>query len=172
MDSPFLGMIISVGFNFAPRGWTFCDGQLLAISQNTALFSLLGTTFGGDGRTTFALPDLRGRVMVSPGTGPGLSPYAWGQRSGQEFVTLNTQEIPSHNHDIRLGGTASTPAGSNSLIGNLTGTDIIFNPTSSGNTMASDAITNTGGSQAHENRMPFLGIYRCIALVGVFPSRN
>ena len=169
---PFIGQIMAAGFNFAPRGWTLCQGQLLAISSNTALFSLLGTTFGGDGRTTFGIPDLRGRVMVSPGTGPGLSPYSWGQVGGQEFVTLNVQEIPSHNHYVRLGGTASTPAGSNSLIGNLTGTDIIFDPTSSGNTMASNAITNTGGTQSHENRMPFLGVYRSIALVGIYPSRN
>lgn len=170
--NPFIGEIRSVGFNFAPQGWTLCQGQLLAIASNTALFSLLGTTFGGDGRTTFGIPDLRGRVIVSPGTGPGLSPYSWGQVGGQEFVTLNIQEMPSHNHYERLGGTGSSPAGSNSLLGNITGTNLIYNPTSSGNTLASNAITNTGGSQAHENRMPFLGIQRILALTGIYPSRS
>lgn len=172
MGNPFLGQINFVGFNFAPRGWALCHGQFLTIGQNAALFSLLGTTFGGDGRTSFALPDLRSRVPISIGQGPGLSNYAWGQRGGVETVTLLAQQIPSHNHLVRLGGAGNSPAGSGSLMGNLNGATTIFNGTSSGQTLNTDAITNTGGGQSHENRMPFLGLYSCIAMSGLFPSRS
>jgi microcystin-dependent protein len=168
----FLGQIMTVGFNFAPRGWAMCEGQLLSINQYQALFSLLGTTYGGDGRTTFALPDLRGRVVVSPGRGAGLSDYRQGAKGGVENVTLNTNQIPSHNHSFRLGGSANSPAGSNSLLASVTGTDTVFNNTSGNAQLAGGTITNTGGGQSHENRMPFLAVYRIIALQGVFPSRN
>jgi microcystin-dependent protein len=168
----FVGQILTVGFGFAPRGWAFCDGQLLAISSNTALFSLLGTTYGGDGRTTFGLPDLRGRAIVSPGNGPGLSHYNWGQRGGVENVTLTAAEMPNHNHGFALGGSANSPAGSNSMLASVTGTDTVFNNTSGNAQLAGGAITNTGGSQSHENRMPYLAMYRCIALIGIYPSRN
>ena len=102
MSEPFIGQIQPVGFNFPPRNWAHCNGQLLAISQNAALFSLLGTTYGGDGRTTFALPDLRGRICIHPGQGPGLSNYSWGERGGAETVNLSVAQIPTHNHAVRL----------------------------------------------------------------------
>ncbi len=173
MGEAFLGQISFVGFNFAPRGWAFCQGQLLSIAQNTALFSLLGTAFGGDGRTTFGLPGLRGRAPISPGSGPGLSTYRWGQRGGVETVTLNTNQIPSHNHFVQLGQTGNTPAGNGAYLGNITGADTIYNASpQAGQTLNQAAITNAGGSQDHENRMPFLAIYSCIALVGIYPSRS
>ena len=104
MAEPFIGQIQIFGFNFPPRGWSFCDGQLLPIAQNTALFSLLGTTFGGDGRTTFGLPDLRGRVAIHPGTGPGLPPVTWGQRGGAASTVLTTNQMPNHNHQAIASG--------------------------------------------------------------------
>ncbi|MCG8328751.1 MAG: tail fiber protein [Chitinophagales bacterium] len=170
--NPFIGLIVMFGGNFAPRGWALCDGQLLPINQYSALFSILGTTYGGDGRTTFALPDLRGRVAIHEGTGPGLSPYDLGQKGGSETVTLTTSQIPSHNHSFELGGTASSPAGSNSLVGNVTGGDTIFNPTKSGNTLSSGAIHNTGGGQSHNNIQPYLTVNFIIALQGTYPSRS
>ena len=102
MSEPFIGQITLVGFNFAPRGWAFCEGQLLSISQNTALFSLLGTTYGGDGRTTFGLPDLRGRVPIGPGTGPGLPSYSWGQKGGADREALAINQMPGHSHTVAL----------------------------------------------------------------------
>jgi microcystin-dependent protein len=190
-SEPFIGEIKMVGFNFAPRGFAFCDGQPLSISQNPALFSLLGTAFGGNGRTTFQLPDLRGRVAVHPGNGPGLSSYQWGERGGLERVTLTTAEMPAHNH---IASTTTIVAAT------LKGTDVEGNSaTPSGNSLASkrrtniysaDApdvdlhvgsitatatatttVNNNGGSQAHENRAPFLGVYHVIALQGLFPAR-
>lgn len=189
----YLGEITMVGFGFAPRGTAFCNGQLLAISSNSALFSLLGTTYGGDGRTTFALPDLRGRTAIHPGQGPGLSTYAWGQRGGQERVTLTIAEMPSHNHgatttlsgvQVNLHGysgtgNSGTPDGtvlstkSRTNIYSTNAPDVMMSSaaaTVSGS--ASTTVTNTGGSQSHENRMPFLGIYHVIATVGIYPSRN
>lgn len=168
----FMGQISIMGFNFAPRGWSFCDGQLLAISSHSALFSLLGTTYGGDGRTTFALPDLRGRVAIHPGRGPGLSDYRWGTKGGVEQVTLTTPQIPSHNHSFSLGGSANSPAGNNSLLASVTGTDTVFNNSPAGQHLENAAITNTGGSQPHENRMPYLAVYYNIAMQGIYPSRS
>ena len=170
--NPFIGLIVMFGGNFAPRGWALCDGQLLPINQYSALFSILGTTYGGDGRTTFALPDMRGRVPIHEGTGPGLSPYDLGQKGGSETVTLTTNQIPSHHHNVNLGGTGSTPAGSGSLLGNVTGTNLIYNPTASGNTLASNAISNTGGGQSHNNIQPYLAVNFIIALQGTYPSRS
>ncbi len=173
MGNPFIGQINIVGFNFAPRGWALCEGQLLPINQWQALFSLLGTTFGGDGRTSFGLPDLRGRAPISPGSGPGLSTYRWGQRGGVETVTLNTNQIPSHNHFVQLGQTGNTPAGNGAYLGNITGADTIYNASpQAGQTLNQAAITNAGGSGSHENRMPFLAVYYCISTSGRFPSRN
>lgn len=187
MSSPFIGQIQLFGFNFAPRGWAFCDGQLLPISSNTALFSLLGTTFGGDGRTTFALPDLRGRSAVSPGNGPGLSPVAHGQRAGAETVTLNVNTLPSHSH-VATSSLATTVSGSsddadgtspaNALPG-TTGEDVYSSGTAdspmdpaAASTGGSITVGNTGNNQAFGIRSPYIGIYHSIALVGVFPSRN
>lgn len=177
---PFIGQIQMVGFNFAPRGWAFCDGQLLPISQNTALFSLLGTTYGGDGRTTFGLPDLRGRVAIHPGTGPGLSNYRWGQKGGSETNTLTVNNLPSHNHtatatlhatDTR--GNTSAPS-DNIIAQKPRDNDFSTNPPDV--TMSADSVSvtvgNTGNGQAVNNMPPYLGLYHCIALVGIFPSRN
>ena len=170
---PFIGQIQTFGFNFAPRGWAKCDGQLLAISSNTALFSLLGTTYGGDGRTTFGLPDLRGRAALHQGGGPGLTNRKIGQKAGAETVTLNASTMPTHTHVATLKATTSdgapgTPTGKVLAPKNqyLTGT--------SNTNMGASSITNanTGGSQAITNMQPFQVINYCIALQGLFPSKN
>ncbi len=174
MSEPFLGQIQPFGFNFAPRGWALCDGQLLSISSNTALFSLLGTMYGGDGRTTFGLPDLRGRVALHMGSGPGLTPRSIGQQGGSETNTLTTNNLPSHNHVATLraraeDGTSSKPEG-NLLAG---GQQIYGTGTQDAN-MSTEAISvsNTGNGQAVNNMEPFLVINWCIALQGTYPSRN
>ena len=178
MSEPFLGQIMPVGFNFPPRGWAACEGQILPISQNTALFSLLGTTFGGDGRTTFVLPDLRGRSMIGRGNGPGLSPIAWGQRGGSETNTLTIANMPSHNHTAQLhaedvNATFQGPLGKMLAKG---GTNSIYaNPDPVANKiMAAESIVvaNNGGSQSFNTLDPFLGLQINIALQGIFPSRN
>ncbi|AGC76012.1 microcystin-dependent protein [Nonlabens dokdonensis] len=186
---PFLGEITTFAGNFAPRGWAFCHGQLLAISQNSALFSILGTTYGGDGRTTFALPDLRGRAAVSQGNGPGLSSYNLGQRGGLESVTLNETQIPSHTHTASGTAKASSGTGtSNDPAGaNFASASTPLNPTTTvdtqvytsganDGTMAANnvdvTVGNSGSSQSHTNMQPFLAINYIIALQGVFPSRN
>jgi microcystin-dependent protein len=174
MSEPFIGEIVMFGGNFAPRSWAFCDGQLLSIAQNTALFSSLGTTYGGDGRTTFGLPDLRGRVPIGPRNGPGLSSYALGQRGGAETVTLTANQMPSHNHAAAAAG----PAGnSNDAIGNIWADDAgvssaTYSSAAAAGTMRGDAIGNAGGNQAHENRQPYLAVNFIICLQGIFPSRN
>ena len=164
---PFIGQIQAFGFNFAPRDWAHCDGQILAIASHTALFSLLGTTFGGDGRTTFALPDLRGRSIVSVGTGPGLDTITWGERGGAISHTMTTAQMPSHTHNIGV----STSTGEET---NPSGKHIA----AMADAYAEDANanlappTNTGSNQAFNIRNPFLGIYYNIALTGLFPSRS
>ena len=165
--------------NFAPRGWAFCDGQLLPISSNSALFSLLGTIYGGDGRTTFALPDLRGRVAIHEGNGPGLSPYNLGQRGGQETVTLTTSQMPNHTHahQVRLGaGVGDQSIGvNNALAANASGETIFTTNAPNANSPLNPdslVIGNAGGGQAHTNMQPFLAINFCIALQGLFPSRS
>jgi len=173
-QEPLLGEVRIFAGNFAPRGWAFCDGQLLSIAQNTALFSLLGTTYGGDGRTTFALPDLRGRAAVGTGTGPGISPVSQGQRSGTESYTITTNALPGHTHPmygVSETGTAASPQSAYPA-----GT-MRFDPeyTSSGTTvlMNSGVIgTNSSTTQAVENRQPSLGVNYIIALVGIYPSRS
>jgi len=158
--------------NFAPRGWAFCDGQLLAVSQNDALFSLFGTIYGGDGRTTFGLPDLRGRVPVHAGSGPGLSPRNIGAKGGAEQVTLTTNQLPSHTHPVK--GTNDTadasepggqlPAQSTTIeLYVSTASTVDFNPA---------AVPGVGGSGSHSNLMPFLCINFIVALFGIYPSRN
>lgn len=170
---PFIGQIMPVGFNFPPRGWALCDGALLPISQNTALFSLLGTTFGGDGRTTFQLPDLRGRSIVHVGNGPGLGNISWGQKGGAESITLNTAHMPAHNHTttMNLGGNPEEAGAGHYL---ASGGTFYAEDAASGSHLNAGAITsaNTGNGQSFNNRNPFLGIYVCIALTGIFPSRN
>ncbi len=173
---PFLGQIMLVGFNFAPRGWAFCDGQLLPISQYTALFSLLGTTYGGDGRTTFGLPDLRGRSAKHVGNGAGLANVRWGERGGSENHFLQINQLPSHSHSVRLKcnsgvGDSDTPVSSVPSV-NVDSAEN-FHTASNANMAADGGITgNTGGNQSVDHRDPYLGIYHVIALVGIFPSRN
>ena len=166
MSEPFLAEIRMVGFNFAPRGWAFCDGQILPINQNQSLYSLLGTTYGGDGRTSFALPDLRGRVPIHVGNG-----YAQGQKSGEETHTLSSNEMPQHEHALQASagnGNQTGPGGN--LFANA-GTDLYNDPQTLVN-LNSGTVSNTGGGQAHNNMQPFLAVNFCIALQGLFPSRN
>lgn len=186
---PFLGQIQPYGFNFAPRGWATCDGQLLSIAANQALFSLLGTTYGGDGRTTFGLPDLRGRSIVHVGTGPGLSTIRWGQRGGVENVYLTNTHMPSHSHAL-VDGVAKvvvvttnngndineTDGGANGLGTSGTMPAIYRESPGGADTLGGVAISgqtmNNGGNIPFQVRNPFLGIYMCIATVGIFPSRG
>jgi microcystin-dependent protein len=156
------------GFNFAPRGNAFCNGQIMSISQNTALFSLLGTTYGGNGTTTFALPDLRSRVPLHFGQGPGLSSYSQGQLAGEENHTLITTEMPVHTHTARASSGDATDA---SPVGNVLAAGGTYTAAANQN-MAAGAITSVGGSQPHNNLQPYLALNFCIALNGIFPSRN
>jgi microcystin-dependent protein len=177
MSEPFIAEIKLFAGNFAPRGYAFCAGQLLPISQNTALFSLVGTTYGGDGRTTFGLPDLRGRVVVGSegnAAGPGLTPRPLGEKGGAQSVSLSALEIPSHTHSANAVG----PGGnSNDAIGNFWADDVgvssgTYHSGPETGTMNSNAIGNAGGSQSHNNMQPYLAVNYIIALVGLFPSRN
>ncbi len=174
MSEPFLGMIMIVPYNFSPRGWAFCNGQILPIAQNTALFSLLGTTFGGNGQTTFALPDLRGRVPNSSGQGPGLSSYDLGQVGGTENETITINQMPGHNHVVQVGcntedSTTTNPSAA--YAGNATAN--MYNAAAtSGAFMANPTVSITGGSQPISLLQPYLTLNFCIALEGIFPSRN
>lgn len=174
MSEPFLGMIAIYGFNFAPRGWAMCNGQILPIAQNTALFSLLGTTYGGNGQTTFALPNLQSRWPLHFGQGPGLSSYDLGQQAGTETVTLTVQEIPMHQHPINCtdeDGTAAKPPGT--ILGsNASGTGIYSPLAPNGQLNANSIPPSGGGNQPHPNIQPYLALNFCIALEGIFPSRN
>lgn len=172
-SDPFLGQIAFVPYNFAPRGWADCDGQILSIAQNTALFSLLGTTYGGNGQTTFALPDMRGRSLVDDGQGPGLQSYNLGEMAGQENVTLNITQIPSHNHVIQAvteEGNESSPTGN--VPANTKTLDKEYSSSTPNTFMKNTIVGNTGGSQPHENRSPYLVMKCIIALQGIYPSRN
>jgi len=191
---PMLGTVVPWAPNFAPRSWAFCQGQLLSIAQNSALFSILGTVYGGDGRTTFGLPDLRGRVAIHAGTGPGpgLSPYRLGEKAGQEDVALNASTIPSHTHAVSQeksfeilattnDGNQQAPSATNRLsAAKLTfGVDANLyssaaEDTTLGGLQASGdlALNGAGNSQAHQNKQPYLVLNYIIALQGIFPSRN
>lgn len=171
---PFIGQIQPFGFNFAPRNWAKCNGALLPIASNTALFSLLGTTFGGDGRTTFGLPDLRGRSIVGLGSGPGLDTITWGERGGKINETLTLANIPSHHHAQQISvseeeATQDDPNGH--YLSNTGGFQYVAAPTA-GKFLGSGNTSNAGGGQSFNIRNPFLGIEVCIALQGIFPSRN
>jgi len=170
----FLGEVRMFAGNFAPRNWAYCDGQLLPISQNTALFSLLGTIYGGDGRTTFALPDFRGRVSMHPGHGPGLSSYNLGAKGGQETVTLTTSQMPSHSHSVSTvtsTGRANTDTPVNTIPAQ--GDNLSYTTETSSNTMTSVSNSGlSGGSQSHENRPPYLTVNYIICTAGTYPSRN
>lgn len=174
MSEPFLGQICSFGFNFAPRGWSLCNGQVISIAQNTALFSLLGTTYGGNGQTTFALPDLRGRAALHQGQGPGLTNRVIGESSGTETVTLLTTQMPQHNHLVGANSTDSNPQGVKTPVGNVPGYNDagpLYAPTVNG-TMLPTMIQPAGGNQPHPNMQPYLVVNFCIAMQGIFPSRN
>lgn len=174
MAEPFIGQIMMAGFNFAPRGWALCNGQLMSIAQNTALFSLLGTYYGGDGRVTFALPNLQGRATVHQGQGPGLSPYVIGEESGEQNVTLISTEMPMHTHGANAvsgAGDKPSPIG-NFWAGEAGGITFTYATGPANTTMNVMAIGLAGGSQPHNNQQPFLGLTFVIALEGIFPSRN
>ena len=176
MSSPFIGEIKMVGFTFAPRGWAFCSGNLLPIAQNTALFSILGTTYGGDGRTSFGLPDLRGRSPMHAGNGPGLSSRRLGERTGAETVTLNASQMAAHAHTWQVAdelGDLTTPA-NNALAQSPTGRGayLLYEAGVSTATMAPEVVADAGSGAAHSNMQPALVVNFVIALQGVFPSRN
>ena len=173
MSEPFLGEIRMVGFDFAQRGWALCDGSLLQISQYSALFSILGTTYGGDGETNFGLPDLRGRAPVHPGSGPGLDSISLGQKSGEERHTLTQGEMPNHTHSPQgsaLQATSTNPAGNVLASRPRRGVRAFTTPASL--TPLNNAGQATGGGQAHNNMQPSLVVNFQIALEGIFPSRN
>ena len=167
---PFLGEIRPVGFNFAPRGWALCQGQVMSIAQNTAIFSLLGTTYGGNGQSTFALPDRRGRVAISSGQGPGLSDCVLGETGGTSSVVLTTPQLPPHNHPVVGSSTASSAVSPSGKFPGQTARKV-YKPLSNGQ-FSVDAVIADGGGQAHNNIQPFLSINFIIALQGVFPPQN
>ena len=172
MAEAFVAEIRIFGFNFAPRGWATCDGQIMPIAQNTALFSLLGTSYGGDGRTTFALPDLRGRFALHQGQGPGLSGRDVGEAGGAATVGLLASEMPVHSHALQADASPTTaaPAGA-ALAPTATGT-AVYRSGAANAQMAPGSVGAAGGSQPHENRQPLLGVNVCIALQGIFPPRS
>jgi microcystin-dependent protein len=174
MADPFVAEIRIFGFNFAPKGWAFCDGQLLPLSQNTALFSLLGTTYGGNGKSNFALPDLQGRAAMHPGQGPGLSLHDLGETGGSETVTLLQSEMPVHSHLVRAVGAdpgdLQAPAPTRALARSGAGFAYVSGPADA--QMAFETLAPAGSSFPHNNMMPYLTLSFCIALQGVFPPRS
>jgi microcystin-dependent protein len=176
MADPFVAEIRIFPFNFAPKGWAWCDGQLLPLSQNTALFSLLGTTYGGNGKSNFALPDLQGRAPMHPGQGPGLSLHDLGETGGSETVTLLESEIPAHQHTIYSSPNASDEEGAKQPAGLMPGaqqgSNQIFTTLTTPAAFDPNALAPAGGDQPHNNMMPYLTCYFCIALQGVFPARG
>ncbi len=172
MSEPFVGEIRMFAGNFAPRGWAFCDGQLLAVSQNDALFSLLGTIYGGDGRTTFGLPEMRGRIPIHAGTGPGLSQRRLGSKGGAESVTLTVTQMPSHTHGpVQASENAATER---NAVGNVTAESVtrLYRAPATLSALNSQAFTGVGGSRNHTNLQPFVCIHFIIALFGIYPSRH
>ena len=172
MAQPYVGEIRIFAGNFAPAGWMFCEGQLLSISENDTLFNLIGTTYGGDGQSTFALPDLRGRIPLHQGQGAGLSNYNIADAGGVEEVTLTTQQIPSHTHPMvaaQVGGNQVSPAGN--VLANSFNITAYINDVA-GTPMANTAISPVGGSQPHNNFQPYICINYIISLFGIFPSPN
>ena len=172
MADPFVAEIRIFPFNFAPKGWAWCNGQLMPISQNTALFALLGTTYGGDGKSTFALPNLQGSAPMHPGQGPGLSLHGLGEIGGNTSVTLLESEIPAHNHFVSVSG---RPANENDAAGQYWAGASINTYTTNATSlvaMAPEALAPAGGDQPHNNMQPYLTFYFCIALQGVFPPHG
>ena len=174
MADPFVAEIRIFPFNFAPKVWAWCDGQLMPLSQNTALFSLLGTTYGGDGKSNFALPDVQGRAGMHPGQGPGLSLHDLGETGGSETVTLLESEIPAHNHVVR-GAPGIFPGNTSVAVGNAfakTGQGFAYTTAANIVQMSDEALAPAGGDQPHNNLQPYLTFYFNIALQGVFPPRT
>lgn len=179
MSEPFIAEIRVFGFNFAPRNWAFCQGQIVSIVQNTALFSLLGTTYGGNGQTTFGLPNLQGMAGIGQGNGPGLTPQSLGQVGGVNSVTLVASEIPQHTHTLSAGvlstpnaaQNVATPA-NNAMFGLAGPNNTYIDPVTPNTAFNAAAIANTGSSTPHENRQPFLALNFCICMAGIFPARN
>jgi len=180
MAEPFIAEVRARGLSYAPRGWSRCDGSLMAIAQNTALFSLVSTKYGGDGRTTFGLPNLDGRAVMGPGNGPGLTPRQWGEPSGQVSVYLSTNEIPSHTHSAhisKLVGTEASGAGAyNARRFDVAG-QVKINAYAEVDTEQTDyadasMVSTVGNGQAHINMQPFLTFEYCIAVIGTYPSRS
>jgi microcystin-dependent protein len=172
MADPFVAEIRIFPFNFAPKGWAFCDGQLMPLSQNTALFSLLGTTYGGDGKSTFALPNLQGNAPMHPGQGPGLSLHDLGEMSGTETVTLLESEMPAHSHAVsasQADGTSQSPAGEKLATGVGIGQ---YAAPGALTQLSPNALAPAGGSSPHNNMQPYLTLNFCIALQGVYPPRS
>ncbi|WP_243057038.1 phage tail protein [Nocardioides sp. SR21] len=173
MSEPFLGEIRAFSFNFAPKGWAWCDGQLLPIAQNTGLFALLGINYGGDGKSTFALPDLQGRVPMHPGWGPGLSEYAVGESLGAETVTLTQAQMPAHAHLVASSNATATTRvpSAGRVLAQPPAPAAVHAPPGTVVWPSSDTIHPTGGDQPHNNMQPYLTFYYAIALQGVFPQR-
>jgi microcystin-dependent protein len=189
MSNPFIGEIRLVGFNFAPVGWALCQGQLMAIAQNEPLFQLIGTTYGGDGQTTFALPDLRGRLAIDQGQGSGLQNYTLGGFAGTETATVSSAQLPVHTHTLNTTQlTASVkckngPGNSRSPVGNVpaieaAGVTMTYSASAPDSSMKTSGVSpvtgataSTGGGQAHENMQPYLVLNYCISLQGIFPSQ-
>ncbi len=181
MSSPFVAEIRMFGFNFAPKGWAFCAGQLMPISQNTALFSLVGTFYGGDGKSTFALPNLQGNAPLGQGQGAGLSARFIGEEGGEQFLTLIQTEMPSHSHTVNADtglATSADPTSNIYMKGNFddgnghTGGVQLYNNTGPNVAMGPASIGVAGGSLPHNNMMPYLALNFCIALQGIFPARS
>ena len=170
-DTPFVGEVRWFAGNFAPRNWAFCDGQILDIASNTALFSLLGTTYGGDGRTTFGLPDMRGQAMVHQGSGPGLTTRRLGNRAGEENVTLQEVQLPSHTHTLRADSSGGDSVLPDDRVVSKVGRLRVFANTSDVD-MGASSITETGDSRSHNNMQPYTTLSCIIALQGIYPSRN
>ncbi len=173
MSNPYIGEIRMFGGNFAPAGWAFCQGQLMPISENDALFTLIGTTYGGDGQETFGIPNLQSRVPIHAGTGPDGVNYQLGEMAGTEAVTLTTQQIPTHAHALQAStSVADDPSPANKLLGeSRPGTNSFYQDATT-NPMATTAISTVGGSQPHENLQPYLAISYIMSLFGIFPSQN
>jgi len=174
MADNFIGEIRAFPFNFAPNGWATCSGQLMAINQNTALFSLLGTYYGGNGTSNFALPNLQGQIAVGQGQGVGLSAYGIGETTGTEVVTLLASQMPSHSHTLPVSATAghiTTPSSSVVLGATGRGSPLLYSATENAS-MSTSEQSNAGGNSSHNNMMPYLAINYCIALTGIFPSRS
>lgn len=172
MSEPFIAEIRIFAGNFAPRGWAFCNGQLLPVSQNTALFSLIGTTYGGDGRTTTALPNLEGRAPMHPGRGPGLTDRRLGQSGGVETVTLTEAQLPNHTHALNASVRLANQDDANAAYPALAPVENLYGDPANLRAMAPSSMDHTGGSQAHNNMQPYLAINFIIALVGLYPSRS